>query len=213
MEVKSFATMCSGCHNGDITGTTQVSGPKGIDVLVVPGLDVATLNERGIDIGTWPKDSEAVLTPFMKLLLEPDGNGVVSGVAGLDLLDLRKASDQDLVRVATLAWAVKNLFNRLETTNLPSAELLVNNTVGKQVDQLRMAAMTGGMSHDVIVAGNREWFSDLQDDLRRHAHGEPTRDFKLLVKREPRRRKDPNTFDRRYHNQVARCRHSCSWRK
>ena len=183
MEVKPFATMCSGCHNGDITGTTQVSGPKGIDVLAVPGLDVATLNERGIDIGAWPKDSEAVLTPFMKLLLEADGNGAVSGVAALDLLDLRKASDQDLALVATLAWAVKHLFNRLETTNLSNARLLAGDTVEKHADQLQMAAMTGGMSHDVIMAGNREWFPDLQDDLRRHDRGEPTRDFKPAVKR------------------------------
>ena len=195
MEVKSFATMCAGCHNGDITGTTQVSGPKGIDVLTVPGLDVATLNERGIDVGTWPKESEAALTPFMRLLLEVDGNGTVSGVAGLDLLDLRKASDQDLARVATLAWAVKHLFNRLETTNLSNARLLAGDTVGKQVDQLQMAAMTGGMSHDVIMAGNREWFPDLQDDLRRHDRGEPTRDFKPAVKRAIAKTTPPSTGD------------------
>jgi hypothetical protein len=178
MEVKPFATMCSGCHGGDITGATQVSGSKGIDVLVVPGLDVATLAERGIDIGTWPKESEAALTPFMKLLLEADGNGTVSGVAGLDLLDLRKASDQDLGRVAALAWAIKHLFNWFETTNPSNAKVLAGDGVGKQVDHLQMAAMTGGMSHDVIMAGNREWFPDLQDDLRRHDRGEPTRDFK-----------------------------------
>ena len=183
MVVKSFATMCSGCHNGDITGTAQVSGPKGIDVLAVPGLDVATLNERGIDIGSWPKESEAGLTPFMKLLLGADGNGSVSGVAGLDLLDLRKASDQELARVATLAWAVKHLFNRLETTNPSKAKLFAGDIVGEWVDHLQMAALTGGMSHDVIMAGNREWFPDLQDDLRRHDRGEPTRDFKPAAKR------------------------------
>ena len=55
MKVKSFATMCSGCHNGDISGATQVSGPKGIDVIAVPGLDVATLSGHGIDIGFWPR--------------------------------------------------------------------------------------------------------------------------------------------------------------
>jgi|GEM_PF-379265 len=177
MEVKSFGTMCSSCHEGDLNGATQVSGPKGIDVLVVPGLDVATLNERRIDIGNWPDKSEAVLTPFMKLLLNSEEDGLASGVAGLDLLDLRHASDQDLARVAKLAWAVKRLFNRLETTNPSGAKLLADDGFGIQIDQLQMAALTGGMSHDVIAAGNREWFPGLQDELSRHELGQPARDL------------------------------------
>ena len=182
MEVKPFATTCSGCHNGDVTGATQVSGPKGIDVIAVPGLDLATLGERGIDIGGWPKKSEAVLTPFMRLLLQSKGENVVSAVAGLDLLDLSKASNQDLARVAALAWAVKRLFNRLETTNPAAARVLTGDKSENQVNRLQMASLTGGMSHDVIAAGNHEWFPDLQDDLQRHDRREPTRDFKPPVK-------------------------------
>jgi len=183
MVVKSFTTMCSGCHNGDITGATQVSGPKGIEIISVPGLDVATLIERGIDIGAWPKESEATLTPFMLLLLESNGGDVVSGIAGLDLLDLRKASDQDLERVKKLAWAVKQLFDRLETTNPAAARVLAGSAdPKKQSNLLQIGALTGGMSHDVVVAGNHEWFPDLKDDLQRHDRGEPTRDFKPPAK-------------------------------
>ena len=182
MEVKSFATMCSGCHNGDITGATQVSGPKGIDVITVPGLDLATLSARGIDIGGWPKESEAELTPFMGLLLEPKDQPVVSDVKGLNLLDLRRASDQDLARVARLAWAVKRLFKQLETTN-PAARMLANDATGSPVDRgQQLAALTGAMSNDVIAAGSREWFPNLRDDLERHDRGDPTRDFKPPVK-------------------------------
>jgi hypothetical protein len=182
MVVKSFGTMCSGCHTGDITGATQVSGPKGIDVIAVPGLDLATLSERGVDIGGWPKDSEAVLTPFMRLLLESNGESVVSDVAGLDLLDLRRASDKDLARVAALAWAVKRLFNLLEAHNPSAAGVLVGDKSDNQGGRPQMASLTGGMSHDVIAAGNREWFPDLQDDLQRYDRGEPTRNFKLPAK-------------------------------
>ena len=144
----------------------------------MPGLDLATLSERGIDIGGWPKKSEAVLTPFMRLLLESSGEDVVSAVAGLNLLDLSKASDQQLARVARLAWAVKRLFNQLETTNPAAARVLAGDDSPKPIDPVQIAALTGGMSHDVIVAGSREWFPDLQDDLQRHDRGEPTRDFK-----------------------------------
>lgn len=182
MVVKPFETMCAGCHNGDINGATRVSGPKGIDVIAVPGLDVATLRERGVDIGNWPKDSEAALTPFMRLLLEANGENVVSAVAEPNLLDLSKASDQDLARVGALAWAVKRLFGRLETANPAAMRALAGNKSGRQVDSLQMAALTGGMSHDVVMAGNQEWFPDLQDDLQRHARGEPTGNFKPPAK-------------------------------
>lgn len=179
MVVKPFAIMCSGCHNGDLTGATQVSGPKGIDLLAVPGLDVATLNSRGLDIGAWPAKSEAGLTPFMRLLLEANGENVASGVTGLDLLDLRKASDEDLAKVVTLAWAVKRLFNWLETSNPPTSKLLADPRSGKPIDHLQTALLTGGISHDVIAAGNREWFMEhLQDDLQRHDRGERTSGFK-----------------------------------
>ena len=178
MEVKSFDVTCSGCHHKDITGETRVSGTRGIDVITVPGLDVATLGKHGIDIGGWPKKSEAAVTPFMRLLLESNGADVVSAVAGLDLLDLSNATDAELARVATLAWAVKYLFARLETT-LPTAAVPPSADVAEmQIGPVQMAALIGGISHDVIVSGSREWFPDLQDDLQRHARGDPTRDFK-----------------------------------
>ena len=114
IDTKPYETMCAACHNGDIFGETRVSGPKGIDFLTVPGLDVATLKSRGIDTGDWPDRSEAALTPFMSLLLKSNGEDPASGVAGLRLLDLSQATDGELGRVAALAWAVKRLFDRLE---------------------------------------------------------------------------------------------------
>ena len=103
-------SMCASCHDGDIMGATLVSGPKGIDFISVPGLDVATLNERGIDIGDWPKRSEAVPTAFMRLLLRvTNGADLLACVKGLDLLDLSERERSPISRdVAKLAWAVKS---------------------------------------------------------------------------------------------------------
>jgi hypothetical protein len=179
MEVKSFESMCSSCHNGDIVGMTRTSGPKGIDFLAVPGLDVATLTQRGVDIGDWPKNSEAILTPFMRFFLHSSGEKVVSGVAALDLLDLAKASDADLAKVAALAWSVKRLFNRLESVKLETAIGVSSHGSETDTDRLRTAALARAMlSHDVILEANREWFPNLQDDLLRHDKGEPTRTFR-----------------------------------
>ncbi len=49
MEIRPYEDMCASCHDGEITGVTRASGPKGISFISVPGLDVATLNERGLD--------------------------------------------------------------------------------------------------------------------------------------------------------------------
>jgi hypothetical protein len=182
MQLKSFETVCSTCHNGDIVGTTRAVGPKGIDVLVVPGLDLATLAQHSVDIGEWPNNSEATLTTFMRFLLDSGGEKVVSGVASLDLLDLSKASDADLAKVSALAWAIKRLFNRLENVKLETLIAEPVDASGMKIDHIRMAALAGEMSHDVILGANREWFPNLRDDLLRHQKGEPTRTLSHLEK-------------------------------
>jgi len=180
MEISGYQPMCARCHTGDILGTTRATGPKGIDFLTAPGLDVATLAERGVDIGGWPEDSEAEFTPFMKALIatEPGGHDLVKAIEPLDLLDLTDAEDGELETVKSLAWAVKTLFHRLQNKQLSDAVMtLPVNQDGSEIDRVQMARLTGIMSHDVILAANREWFPDLADDLVRRENNEPTRSF------------------------------------
>ncbi len=174
MEIRSYDSMCSSCHNGDISGANVAMGPKGIDFIAVPGLDVATLAERGIDIGEWPENSEAGLTAFMRTLLasQKDGKDIVNGVAGLDLLDLSKASDATLAKVKAFGWAVKRLLHNLESTNMSAAM-----DMSKEAAKQQMAGLTGGISHAVIVEADRTWFPNLDDDLMRHDQGKPTKSF------------------------------------
>lgn len=180
MEIRGYQPMCARCHNGDILGITRATGPKGIDFLAVPGLDVVTLSERGVDIGGWPEDSEAEFTPFMRALIaaEPDGRDLIEAIEPLDLLDLTDAEAGDLEKVKSLAWAVKTLFHRLQSKQLSDAVMtLPVNQDGSEIDRVQMARLTGIMSHDVIMAANREWFPDLADDLVRLANNEPTGSF------------------------------------
>lgn len=187
METASFFAMCSGCHSQDIRGTTRASGPKGVRFLAVPGLDLETLDERGIDIGSWPEGSEADLTPFMRWLLAASlgGRDIVSEVSALDLLDLREASDEDLETVETLAWSVKDLFHRIRTGGLQSVLQLPDNYDGAPVDHLQLGAMIAVMARDVVGAGGSEWFPDLEDDLVQRQAGRPTRRLAALSETEP----------------------------
>ncbi len=180
MEIARYSSMCASCHDGEILGTTRASGPKGVDFLAVPGLDVATLAERGIDIGEWPMDSEAELTVFMRALIatDPKGAEIVNGVSDLDLLDLTDASDEQLGKVKAVAWSVKNLFSQLENTQLSKAMMTMpENSDGTKFDRTQMADLTGIMSRDVIMSGNREWFPNLSDDLEQFNKAEPTKSF------------------------------------
>jgi len=177
MKIRSYQAMCSSCHDGDIRGTSVAAiGPKGIDFISVPGLDVQTLAEHGIDIGGWPQDSEAGITPFMRTLLarQEGGKGVVKGVAGLDLLDLTKANDATLAKVKDLAWAVKRLLHSLQTNTVASS---MDMPQGADHSAEQMSGLTGGISHDVIMEANRTWFPDLADDLKKHDSGKSTQAF------------------------------------
>jgi len=177
MEIRSYKAMCSSCHDGDIRGTSVAAiGPKGIDFLSVPGLDVQTLAERGIDIGGWPADSDAGITPFMRTLLarQVGGKDLVKEVAGLDLLDLRGASDAQIAKVKDLAWAVKRLLHSLETNTVASA---MDMPQGADHGAAQMSGLTGGISHDVIMEADRTWFPDLADDLKKHDSGKATQAF------------------------------------
>lgn len=183
METGSFNAMCSQCHTADIRGVNRASGPKGIQFLTVPGLDLAVISERGVDIGAWPEDSEAEVTPFMRSLLASilDGRDIVSEVSDLELLDLTDASDEDLAKVQDLAWAVKRLFWQTENSGLQSFMSLPLNSEGDDLEHKQMGNMSGVMSRDVIASANREWFPSLTDELQKHAAGEKTHHFAALI--------------------------------
>lgn len=182
MEISSFGAMCSECHADDIRSVNRASGPKGVDFLTVPGLDLVVLEESGIDIGEWPEDSEADVTPFMRSLLasiSPDKD-VVDAISKLDLLDLTDASGSDLSAVSELAWAVKKLFQRIETSGLRPLMKLPPNSDGTEVDHLQLGQMSAVMPHDVISSANRDWFPNLSDDLRQHEAGKQTQYFAAM---------------------------------
>src|SRR5262249_51029928 len=71
---------------------------------------------------------------------------------------------------------------RLENVKLVTAIGESVHASGMKMDYLRMAALAGQMSHDVILGANREWFPNLRDDLNRHDKGDPTRTLNQLEK-------------------------------
>lgn len=167
MGVKPFDQTCSGCHLDQIVGKERVSGPKGIAFLSLPGLDVESLRNKKVAIGEWPEDSEAALTPFMKVLIGQSdrGRSLLTTLEGVNLQDLASASDPQVKAVADLVWEIKRLFHALISGEAPEifAKLTPKNatpSVGNLV-----AALTAQMPLDVIEAAQRQWLPNLAREI------------------------------------------------
>jgi hypothetical protein len=177
MAVTPFEQTCATCHLDQITGKERATGPKGIAFLSLPGLDVDTLKEKKADIGEWPAETEAEVTPFMKVLLaqNEDGRALIRRIEKLNLLDLSGASDQDVAAVAKFAWRVKRLYYSLVTKKaadvLAELDLGGNVKVGKDI----IANLTASIPRDVIVGAQREWLPNLGKEMANRKDDAPPR--------------------------------------
>lgn len=116
MEIKGFENSCSACHVDQINSENRAS-EKGIAMLSVPALDVAALQQRGLDLGEWPNLTDAEFTPLNSLAVaavNPQLADKVQGLLELDLFDLESASDEELQTVYQVAWTLKRVYFELQ---------------------------------------------------------------------------------------------------
>jgi hypothetical protein len=167
MAVAPFEKTCGACHSDQITGTERVSGPKGIAFLSLPGLDVATLKKRNADIGEWPEDSDAALTPFMTVMIGSRARGaaVLAALKGLSLHDLSAASDLQIKAAADLVWEIKRLIHELISGR--ASDLLAEVAIaGEEMIGAQAAAdLTANLPRDVIVSAQRQWLPNLAKEM------------------------------------------------
>jgi hypothetical protein len=174
MLVDNFAKTCAACHLDQIEGVDRV-GPKGVPFLVVPGLDLVELRERGAAIGEWPEWSEENLTPFMKVLLAEDASLMadVERLESLDLLDLSDSDDEDIVAIERLAWRVKELIFRLIASGVEDMADPLSGALGQTLDRVAVGRLFGVIPADVVRSTQSAWFPNLAAELARHRRGEP----------------------------------------
>ncbi len=174
MVVKSYDTTCAACHAGQIAGTERATGPKGIALLTLPGLDLVVLRERNADIGEWPEDSEAEITPMMKLLIgwDDERRKMLDAVEKLDLLDLTDASDDDIALVEKLVWEVKSLVYQFKTVRPRDAMKMLGPEMGGNIDAGLLTRLTANMPRDVMQGVQRDWLPNLSAEVLRRMQGE-----------------------------------------
>lgn len=173
MAVKPFDQVCAACHTGQIVGTDRATGPKGVALFTLPGLDVATLKEKKTSIGQWPEASEAEITPFMKLLIGRDDarKQLLKKVSELDLLDLSKASKGDIANVKNLVWEVKTLIYELSTAKTSDVMKRIGAATGKNIKPGLIAKLTASLPRDVLMGARQQWLPKLEAEITRHKRG------------------------------------------
>ncbi len=169
MNVKPFAESCAACHLGQIVGTERATGPKGVAMLMLPGVDVATFREKKIDIGKWPDESEAELSSLMKLLIgrTEKGRKILADTNELDLLDLTQATPEQIAQVGNLVWEVKYLFHAL--TNSGTVDILKQLDSAEQtpIDKQLLTNLTASLPRDVLIGALRDWLPGLPEEIAR----------------------------------------------
>jgi hypothetical protein len=171
MLVKNFEQTCAACHAGQIEGEGR-AGDKGIAFFRVPGLDAATLAEKGHPVGEWPADADGKLTPFMRLLLarDPAAAAALAKLDGVDLTDLHAATEDRLAAAAALAWSVKSLFADLVTDGQQAMETRLGQ-LDPAVGRGQLGAMTGQLPRDGLAAAQAAWFPGLLTEVANYRAG------------------------------------------
>jgi hypothetical protein len=166
MAVAPFEQTCTSCHLDQITGKERASGPKGIAFLALPGLDLQTLKKKKASIGEWPDDSEAGLTPFMKVMISRNeqGRALIKAVDSLNLQDLSSASNDQIKAVTNLVWEIKRLFHALikEKASDVLADL---NIGGAKLSTNLVADLTASIPRDVVISAQQQWLPNLGTEM------------------------------------------------
>ncbi len=173
MLTQSFERSCASCHADQISGAGR-AGELGLEFFKVPSLDVVTLKENGISIGDWPEYAEGTITPFMIFLLKDKyiDQKNLNKIGKLDMLDLRNASNEELLVAEKYAWAIKELLFDLLVNGheLLADRISKNNPIRNSKDFLdnRMAA---SLSFEIISAVQKNWFPDLVEEVPNYRKG------------------------------------------
>jgi hypothetical protein len=172
MLAPGFEDGCAACHGAQVGGAGRATA-KGLGLFNVPGLDVATLEERGADIGGWPEDADDEMTPFMDFLLAGDDRypAIRKTLAGLDLLNLVDANDAQVSAAGDLAWLVKELLFDIATVGGPALKARLEKALGRRLASPDLIDLAGLLPVDAVRTSLSHWFPDLYRDVAQHRQG------------------------------------------
>jgi hypothetical protein len=165
--IASFQSSCARCHSDHFNGKAEPS-QSGIVLLQVPALDLQTLKSLKVDIGQWPAydgDPPVRLTPFMRLLLTNDHADYLAHLPA-DLGQLSDATDEQILAVQQLAWAVKTLLTGAGK-DVNSLQPALAGSMGHDISPAQFADLTAGLHADDVKSAVDHWFPRAATELQK----------------------------------------------
>ena len=181
MAVKSFDHSCQGCHQKDVTG--EKLHPPAVAVLALPLLDVKTLGNAGVRIGSWPGLAEARITPFMFHWLSqyPEIAPVLVKIRNgdIDLSFLEDVSVQDLRLIGQLVWRIKQLLSSVAADG-PGLLLGYSERIAQvKIGAADSAAMFASLPASLMQTVNKSWFKNLAREMADFERGSSTASYRF----------------------------------
>ena len=170
--LRGFSESCGDCHSKRIYGDN--TNKNSVAFLSLPGIDVNAMKDAGRNIGYWPEDSEAEVTPFMELMLMSDEGflKIKDKIAKLDLLDLSNAEPDELQAVEEFAWAVKSLIYDLSAeSGVAGMALRFEKVFNRKFTTTERASLSALISADSLKLAMHSWFPDLASEMNAFTSG------------------------------------------
>ncbi len=165
MIVNAYEVSCAGCHQKEMQG-------KEYAFLSVPRLDLKTLSQNNIDVGTWPKRARGSLTPFMRYLLSQNASVAkdLNQIHDLDLSSLSQANESQVQAASRVAWAIKQLFYNISTYGQQGlASYLVKSAenINHPLGEEEIGDLMGNLPKATLQKALDDWFPMLQYEVTR----------------------------------------------
>ncbi len=176
MLTRSYETSCTSCHHheGQILGEGRTE--EGVAFLCLPGVDVETLEEHGVSMGSWiataEDEYEGVATPFMELFLDQDPNYFEFEkdrilIQELDLLDLTDADDFQIEAVVRYLAAIQRLIRDLGQDKTKLRRIL-GRTLELESTSGEIETLSRSFSSPALEGAWKDWLGGGSEDVASH---------------------------------------------
>jgi hypothetical protein len=158
---REYATSCAACHDKPLT----LSLADGMPLISLPTLDLATLEDAGQTVGTWPTDADGdfdgALPAAAKLLLaaKPQAAAAIATLGPtFDFYDIDPDDAEQLAATQTIAEELRVLVDDLATGGQPAIAERLTTVLGREVTASELEALAGRLSPDAVAQFRDRWF-------------------------------------------------------
>ncbi|MCH7727027.1 MAG: hypothetical protein IH991_11165 [Planctomycetes bacterium] len=175
MLVRGFEQTCASCHSEQIEDDLDL----GFAFATIPGLDVETLRNKGIDVGHWPDlyplhvEAAGELGPLINLLLSSNESlaETMQHLDGVDLCNLSEATVAELEEVEKLVWAYKETLYDVLRGGQPAVQQRLNSVLAPQVSETEIAEWVKLIPIALLAKMQERWLPMLIKEVEAHREG------------------------------------------